>query len=445
MTHGNTPGCALWVCIILSLGCLTGLSATETNVEDRLHALEEQNQILQSQLRQQQDAIDSLTRDLARVRAANSNQQSEVDQVKADLDHPTEPAASESHLKFGNVHISGEGGLAFFDTGSEGFAPHSEFRVDEARLFVESPVWDEVYFFGEADLATRENADFDVKLGELYLDWEDISRIWGRDRQLNLRVGRMYIPFGEEYLNRYAIDNPLILHSLSDLWGFDSGVELYGSAGKFSYVAAVQNGADNVEQFSGDKSVAGRFSYDPTRWLHFSLSGMRTGDRNVQGDSITALWFGGGFFRSLGSPATTTFHANLAEGDAAVNWSGGHLKGFGGYARYGDNDPAADNGRNIFYYSVEGVQHLSPKFYAAGRFSEIIAPDGFPIVGNGDFGDYFFNEMTTRLWRLSLGLGYRFSDRLVVKTEYSRERGRATDGDSRDHEDFLGAETAFAF
>lgn len=422
-----------------------GFSATETNIEDRLHALEEQNQILQSQLRQQQGTIEALTHDLASIRAANSNQQNEMDQVKADLDHPAEPAASEPHLKFGNVHISGEGGIAFFNTGSEGFAPHSAFRVEEARLFLESPVWDEVYFFGEADLATRENTDFNVKLGELYLDWEDISRIWGHDRQLNLRVGRMNIPFGEEYLNRYAIDNPLILHSLSDLWGFDTGVELYGSAGKFSYVAAVQDGGDNVQQFSGDKSAAGRLSYDPTRWLHFSVSGMRTGDRSAQGDFITALWFGGGFFRSLGSPATTTFHANLVEGDTGVRWSGGYLKGFGGYVRYGDNDPAADNGRNIFYYSVEGVQHLTPKIYAAARFSEIIAPDGFPIVGAGNFGNYFFNETSTRLWRLSLGLGYRFSDRLVVKAEYARERGRETDGDSRDHEDFIGAESAFAF
>jgi len=27
-------------------------------------------------------------------------------------------------------------------------------------------------------------------VGELYLDVEDISRLWGRDRQLNLRAGR---------------------------------------------------------------------------------------------------------------------------------------------------------------------------------------------------------------------------------------------------------------
>jgi hypothetical protein len=368
-----------------------------------------------------------------------------MDQIKSDLDHPAGPAESDSRFKLGNVHLSGEGVIAFFNTGSEGFAPHSEFRVDEARLFVESPVWDDVYFFGEADLATRENNDFNVKLGELYLDFEDVSKLWGRNGQLNLRVGRMNIPFGEEYLNRYAIDNPLILHSLSDLWGFDQGVELYGSAGKFGYVAAVQNGGDNVHDFNGDKSVAGRFSYDPTQRLHFSVSGMRTGDLSVQGDKLSALWFGGGFFRSVGSPATTTFHANLVEGDVAARWSSGYLKAFGGYVRYGDNDPKADNGRNLFYYSAEAVQHLSKKFYAAARFSEILAPDGYPLVGNGNFHNYFITDLSTRLWRLSVGLGYRFSDRLIVKTEYAAERGRESDGEARNHEDFIGVESAFAF
>ena len=59
---------------------------------------------------------------------------------------------------------------------------------------------------------------------------------------LNVRAGRIDVPFGEEYLMRDAIDNPLISHSLPDIWGVDEGIELYGAAGKFSYVVAVQNG-----------------------------------------------------------------------------------------------------------------------------------------------------------------------------------------------------------
>jgi hypothetical protein len=257
----------------------------------------------------------------------------------------------------------------------------------------------------------------------------------------------MNIPFGEEYLTRYAINNPLISHSLSDLWGIDSGLEVYGELGKFSYVVAVQNGsgANGIQEFSDDKSVAGRVSYDPYRWLHLSLSGMRTGDLNAQQDKISAIWFGNGFFRSLGSAATTSFNASLAEGDVSVRWHSGRLSAFGGYARYGDNDPMTDNSRNVFYYSLEGVQELPSKFYLAARFSDILAARGFPIVGNGDFGDYFFNELSVRLWRLSLGLGYRFSDHLVIKTEYTFEQGKELSGGFRDHENFFGTEAAFQF
>jgi len=243
------------------------------------------------------------------------------------------------------------------------------------------------------------------------------------------------------------MENPLISHSLSDLWGIDPGVELYGTVGDFNYVVAVQNGsgANGVEDFDSDKSVAARICFDPNKHFHFSISGMRTGDLDARQDMFSALWFGNGFFRSIGSPGTTKFHANLLEGDVTARWKTGHLSGAGGYARYDDNDPAADNFRNIFYYSFELEQDLPHKFYAATRFSQIFARNGYPITGLGNFDDYFFSYQTTELWRLSLGVGYRFSERLAVKAEYSLERGAAQGGDARNREDFFGTEAAFKF
>jgi hypothetical protein len=418
------------------LPCATVFAAT-TNVEDEVRLLREQNALLQQQVQKQGTALDTLSKKVQQLESAN-----EAHDVAAGENSATE----KSGFNIGKVNISGEGGVAFFNTGSDGFAPQSDFSVDEARLFVEAPVWNEVYFYGDVDLATRENNNLNLQLGELYLDFQDASQLWGRDNQFNVRAGRMNVPFGEEYLARNAIDDPLISHSLSDLWGFDPGVEIYGSLAKFSYVLAVQNGsgANGVQDFSGDKSVAARIGFDPNNHWHFSVSGMRTGDVNAQKDFTSAEWFGTGFFQSLGSPATTEFHANLAEADATARWKSGHVSAFGGYARYGDNDPAADNGRDIFYYSVEGVQNLPKKFYAAARFSEIYSDKGVPIVGYGNSAEYF-SELTTKLWRLSLGIGYRFSDRLVIKTEYSLERGRELDGESRDHEDFFGTEADFKF
>jgi len=415
------------------------LQAEDTNEEAEIQALEKQNAILEQKLEKQDQAIESLTEKVGELEATNAAAENSAAENAP-------PAAPATGYNFGNVNLSAEGGVAFFNTGRDGFSADSDLRVDEARLFVEAPIWKEVYFQGEVDLATRENPNLNAQMGELYLDAQDLSQLWGRDGQLNLRAGRMYIPFGEEYLTRYAIDDPLISHSVADIWGYGPGVELYGALGKLNYVVAVQNdsGANGVQDFDGDKAVTGRIGFDPNKHLHFSVSAMRTGNLSAQNDMISSLWFGNLLLSPLGGPETTLFHYELAEGDIMANWSSGHLSAFGGYGRYGDNDPAASNGRNFFYYSVEGVQDLPKKFYLAARFSEVLSDKGIGVLGLGNY-ETFDDDLTTTLWRLSLGIGYRFSNNLLVKTEYSFEGGKDLAGESRDHENFFGTEAAFKF
>lgn len=424
----------------------TGLRADDAAPVPATEALQKRNAALEEIVRKQATVIEGLNQ---RVTALEKS-----DAERAQTSRPAEDAApaakSGSGFSFGKINISGEGAVALFDSGAKGMFPNAEFRVDEAKLFVEAPVWEDVYFFTELNLTRREDTDLNLRVGEFYLDFENVSKLWDRDRLLNLRIGRLDIPFGEEYSTRDAINNPLISHSLSDFWGVDEGLELYGAAGKFSYVVAIQNGGIPVTQdFTRDKSVAGRISYDPTPRLHFSVSAMRTGELDANLDYLSELWFGNGWFRSIGSPATTRFHANLVEGDLAVRWTGGHLKAFGGAACYGDNDPAQSNARRMYFYSVEAQQQLARKFYAAARFSQLFADKGYPLPGNGNWNDYLFNYapngLATGLWRLSLGVGYRFSEHLLLKAEYTVERGRQLTGESRDHEDLFAAEAAFKF
>lgn len=411
----------------------------------RLRQLEEQNKAFQEQLRHQQELIESLSRKVNGLQQTNTQHSEELDRLETEMKEPAAPSKSSGAFSLGKVSISGEGGVAFFNSGSEGAFPNAEFRVDEARLFVEAPVWDNVYFFSEINLMTREASDLSLQLGELYLDFENVSQLWNQDRMLNVRAGRMYIPFGEEYQTRFAIDNPLISHSLSDLWGVDEGIELYGKINKFSYAVAVQNGgASGVRDFDADKSIAGRLSYDPTHWLHLSASGMRTGDLKPPGDFVSELWFANGWF--LAATPTNKFHVNLVEGDLEFRLPHGHLKAFGGYIRYEENDSLSHNDRDIYYYSVEGVHELVHKLYAAVRFSQIFARNGYPLTGNATMGEYLFSgARTDNLWRLSLGLGYRWSENLVLKTEYTFERGKLVTGETRDHEDLFAIEAAFKF
>ena len=53
--------------------------------------------------------------------------------------------------------------------------------------------------------------------------------------------------------------------------------------------------------------------------------------------------------------------------------------------------------------------------------------------------------LTTDLWLLSAGVGYRFSRNLVIKAEYSFEQGKEADGNARRHENLFATQAAFAF
>ena len=244
--------------------------------------------------------------------------------------------------------------------------------------------------------------------------------------------------------SRDAIDNPLISHSLSDIWGVDEGIELYGAFAKFQYALAVQNGGHpSLRDYDADKSIALRIGYDPTKRLHLSASAMRTGALATTGDQFSELWFGNAFAGGFSATATR-FQANLVELDAQFRWSQGYAKGAGGYLKYDDNSPGNFQ-RDVYYYYLEGVQHLTSRLYAAGRWSQILASNGYPLVGDGPWGQYFFGGLTRNLWRLTLGGGYRFSPNLVLKADYTLNGGNASSGGHRTHENVVAAEAAFSF
>lgn len=429
------PGLARWIGMAGALCCALVSRAAQGDFGEQLRSLQRQNESLKQQLQQQQSLIDDLSRKVTELQEGRSPE-------------PMRPqsAGTSGGFKLGRVHLGGEGGAAFFRSEGNGAFPNSEFRIDEAKLFVEAPIWEDIYVFSEIDMLTREGEEY-FHIGELYVDFENISRLWNRDNQMSLRVGRFDIPFGEEYRTRDAIDNPLISHSLIDLWGVDEGVELYGHAGPIRYVVAVQNGGHpSLRDFNEDKALTARISYEPTRWLYLSGSAMRTGALDAEDDFVSELWVGNGFVRSIGAPdTTTTFQANVFEGDVHLRWKSGHLKGAGGYLNYDDNDSAANNRRELYYYYVEGLQHLTPKLYAASRWSQIMARKGFPLVGNGDFVEYFFYDLATDLWRWSLGMGYRWSPNLLLKAEYTFEEGETVDGEKRKHLNMMAVEVAYRF
>jgi hypothetical protein len=425
----------------LCLGLLLSPLAYGADVADEVRTLREQNEKLQQELSRQKTVIEDLQKSVRQLGDQRKNEEPVDTGPKGLLSKP---------FSSSNIILGGEAGVVFFDQGKKGAFPNSEFRIDEARLFLDVKLWEDVYFYTELNIIERESADEYMYVGELYVDFENLFPRAG-ERLLNFRAGRFYIPFGEEYLERHAVDNPLISHSVSDLWGVDEGVEVYGQIEKWRYVAAIQNGGNpSLRDYDSDKSFAARISYLPTSWLAVSASGMRTGDINSSKDKFSAMWFGNGFFEAL-SASAPTFNADLFEGDIKLSLnSRAYLKGAGGYIHYSDKSPTG-NDRDMYYYFTEGLYNFTEKFYGAARFSQIFADEGFPLVGGGDFVYHMFGPtfggptLSSELWRLSLGLGYRWNRNVITKMEYSFNGGQELNGTDRDQENLFGAEIAVRF
>ncbi|ATC62786.1 hypothetical protein CMV30_01720 [Nibricoccus aquaticus] len=436
---------------LVSAACLLAAATSgeaAVSVEDQLRELAEQNRQLMEQLKTQQKTIDELRTRMDAADGVSARRETQLLEIKEQVaENAGSPAASAVRSEGGGqkVILSGVAGLAFFDSGSQGQFPNAEFRVDEAKLFLEAPVWTDTYFLAEIDLTLREQDT--IALGEVYMDFERAGRAFGLGRELNVRVGRINLPFGEEYLVRDAINNPLISHSLADVWGVDEGVALYGEKGKWSYVLAVQNGGRALARdFDKDKSVTARVSYDPLAWLHVSASALRTGDLSVAGDGISEVWFADGVFVPIGGPTTTVFSGKLYELNATGRWKSGHLNVALGRGEYSDDDRAADNSRRMSYGSVELMQTFVDGFFGAARYSWIDAKKGYPLSGHGDRGRYLFSgALTDELRRLGLGVGYRFGEPLVIKAEYMMEDGSLLNGTKRDNEDLFAAEIGLKF
>lgn len=405
-----------------------------------------QNQRLQEQVQAQQKVIEELSAQLARLAAASERHERELRTLQA-----REPGAEPAGATLGRdqeVRIAAEGAITFFHTGREGRFPKGEFRADDPVITLEAPVMKNTYFFTELKLLPRDTNAEDFELGEMYVDIEDVSSVWGQPGLLSLRAGRLNIPFGEEYQRRSPVTNPLISHSLSDIWGVDEGLGIYGRVGPARYILAVQNGGvSRLRDYHADKSVTGRLSWEPASWMGVSVSAMRTGKLSSTGDTLSEVWFGGAFFRALGpSGRTTSFWAELYEADVMPRWKTGQATLALGQARFDDSDPIADNARRIRYGYLELVQRIAGRLYGATRYSEIRVARGYPLAGWGSMGTFFFRpSLTEELRRLSLGVGYRFGPPLVWKVEYSWESGRMVNGARRDLEDFFGTQLGMKF
>src|SRR5882672_3675779 len=107
---------------------------SDPETQRQLQLLRQQNESLQQQMRRQAEMIEELSRKVSTLEAPGKDAK-----VSAG-DEASSPARPSTGFSLGKVHLSGEGAVGLFHSQPDGQYPNSEFRVDEAKLFVEAPI-----------------------------------------------------------------------------------------------------------------------------------------------------------------------------------------------------------------------------------------------------------------------------------------------------------------
>ena len=359
---------------------------------------------------------------------------------------------------FRRIHLSGFGAAGFIGTGQDAERSDLGFLNYDASLFIEADVWEDVSFFTELQTVRFGDDAAGLRTGEVYIDLKKLLKRWDEDL-LNVRLGRVDIPFGREYLWQDSIDDPLITRSVNWANGFDEGLVLYGKWGGLGWIASVMDGRStrSIED-NDDKSISLKFFGQPVDALDLSASFFRSGSTER-----SALGFAGATFEpvgrgdgvatsALGTSPSTEVEAYAYSLDAEYRWENrGHLRLTFGQGFLEDNNSVFDP--DWLFFTVEPLIQLNDSWYLVTRFSGIGTFEnnkgyhfrGRPFAnGTADFGDD-----AKSLLRFAVGLGYRPNPRTLVKLEYSRDDFEVIDSstlnDSDEDRDLFGIQVAVRF
>jgi hypothetical protein len=353
-----------------------------------------------------------------------------------------------------NFHLSGNADFTYLHGEAHSLAGEGRVAVENARFFVDVDLGGESRF-GETTLLKSASLHFEWDLvregslknrvGSLFVRMNELFGV----NALNFQMGRMPIPFGEEYLrfHQQRPENPLISYSVAAPYNWDEGGMLFGSLaeGRVRYWIAVLNGDSGFSTNTQvDPSVALKFAWEPLAYTRLSLSGMRTGSLGGGSPGETgksAIEWAGTHAKPVGEGGMPVFqNGALVPPDPSLRiddvmaWEAdliierpdlGRLWVAAGQA-YIQSGGTSFYDRDFTYWIAELTVELGAlvsaleRFYFATRYSGIGTLDGsegylFEAMNEG--GDLGYN--TKRVDAVSVGVGFRIYDNLVFKTEAS--------------------------
>jgi hypothetical protein len=278
--------------------------------------------------------------------------------------------------------------------------------------------------------------DGDFRADEAFLRWRPLG-----DGRLNVQIGKFGTCFGN-WVPRHAYwDDPFLMPPLpydnllaaNDrtarspspatianrvtrkrswlpiIWGpsYATGVSVSGSAGRWDYAAEVKNASlpsrpDSWSPWEEDGShptVTGRVGYRPDAAWAFGVSASH--GTYLRSDAEFTL---------LPGEERSDFSHTIVGGD--VRWSHHQFQVLGEVMASRFATASAGNQDSLAYY-LEGRWKVNSTIFLATRWAQQWNDDFVPAAGGGIRG------YTRQIWRATAAAGFRVTENVLVKAEYS--------------------------
>lgn len=335
-----------------------------------------------------------------------------------------------------------------------------KFNIKEASLFFEATVWEDVSAYVEWMAVQLDHeqatvtgnaavADQDAgQVAEVYINLQNVLK-HVKDDLLGIKIGRMDIPFGDEYLWSDSTDNPLITHSVIWPYGWDEGIVFYGKYEGLNYVAGIMDGNSNRNTDDHASKSLSLKLYGDLGPLYLSGSYLDNG-KTAQSE-LTYAW--SRFTPVTGTTSTFVdakafdFNARYTFGSLGylnLNYGQAYIEDFGNCC----------NDRRFKYFAAEPLFNVSDNFYLVLRYSTIGTNDhakGYTFDGKPHAnGNNLLGFNTRSLSRYAIGLGYHLNAMTKIKLEASKDKFqtiffRNPEPTKGDRTAFYGLEVAVKF
>lgn len=399
---------------------------------------EEEIQILKQQ-------VEGLTKRIEELEAKKVSQKEDTAQ-KGGLPSPGVDMAN----PLSKLKIKGRAAMGYFDSQESGSYPSGSFEAPDAKIqFHFTP--DEINTVvlrlnlnNNSISSTNPLADY------FFLQSRDfLPFLKDTPFTLGARLGRFKLGFGEEDLSNNPVESVLPSNSAANLSAVDEGVELAGKIKleKFNlrplgWAVSVSNGTNTVGTDSGgSKAFMAKISFSPVEPLYLSASYYDSGDlKNSQAELKVAG------LQAVPTGASN-WQRNTWELDARYDFDKGKkwldsalfsdskavIKlSYGGFS----DTVSVGTERSGSFGFAEGIYNLTKKIYAAARYS-------FMDLG-GDVTASLNSVTANKYGRYSLGLGYRWSDNVILKLGYDWNKESGTNTEDANN-DLLSAVVATQF